>query len=239
MSTIGTTTTGTSTSSGTADAAKGAASEVAGEATSAASDVKETVKSEVGSVVSDAADRAGEVLRTSQDELRAQVETKAKHLSSTLDDAARQLASMADGAEDPNSALAQLAKSASGQLRRQSRRLEQGGLEGVVGDVKRFARDRPGAFMLGTVAAGFAFGRLAKHADLKQAVDTAKQELTSNGESAQQQGMTSSGTGGSHLPSGTGTSVGTSIPPSPAAGTVPADPDPTGTDTTGQMGGQL
>ena len=177
MSTTGSMTTPTTSSPGPADAARGAASEVAGEATSAAADVKDTVKDEVGSVISDATERAGSVLRSSQEELRTQAEHKAQDLSSTLDNAARQLGSMADAAEDPDSPVAQLSRSAAQQLRKQSQRLEQGGLDGLVEDARRFARNRPGAFMLSTVAAGFAVGRLAKHANLKQAADTAKQEL--------------------------------------------------------------
>lgn len=184
MSTPGTTTTNTSTS--TSEAARGAASEVAGEATSAAADVKDAVKTEVGSVVSDAADRAGAVLRTAQEEIRTQAESKAKDLSSTLDTAARQLATMADAADDPNSMVAQLSRTAADQLRKQGRRLEEGGLEGVATDAKRFARNRPGAFMLGSIAAGFAVGRLAKHANVKQVVDTAKQELTGGDQPAPQ-----------------------------------------------------
>lgn len=214
MSTMGTTTTGTS-SSNTADAARGAASEVAGEATSAASDVKDSAKTELSSVVSDATDRAGSVLRTSQQELKTQAESKAKDLSSTLDDAARQLGSMADSADDPNSTVAQLSRSAAEQLRKQSQRLEQGGLEGLVDDARRFARNRPGAFMLSTVAAGFAVGRLAKHANLKQVADSAKQEL-----------------------SGGDSSSAPSVPSSPPVGTTPVEQGPTGTGPTGGIGGR-
>lgn len=233
MSTIGsTTTTGNAGSSSTAEAAKGAASEVAGEATSAASDVKETVKSEVGSVVSDAADRATSLLRTSQQELRTQVEGKAKDLSSTLDDAARQLGSMADSADDPDSPVAQLSRTAAQQLQKQSRRLEEGGIEGLVEDARRFARNRPGAFMLSAVAAGFAFGRLAKHGNLKQVADTAKQELT--GGSGGSQGGT---TTGAQLPSSTSPNLTSTIPTSPAVGIDPPAVDPAGTGTQGGIGG--
>lgn len=209
MSTTGTTTGNTST----AEAARGAASEVAGEATSAAADVKDTVKTEVGSVVTDAKDKAGAVLRTSQDELRSQAESKAKDLSSTLDTAARQLSSMADAADDPSSMVAQLSRTAAEQLRKQGQRLEQGGLEGLASDAKRFARNRPGAFMLGSIAAGFAVGRLAKHANVQQVVDSAKQELTggssSPGSPQQTSSMPSMPSTSATLPSaGSSTSVG-------------------------------
>ncbi len=235
MSTTGTTTTNTSTS--TADAAKGAASDVAGEATSAAAGVKDTVKTEVGSVVSDAADKAGAVLRTSQQELRTQAETKAKDLSSTLDTAARQLATMADAADDPNSMVAQLSRTAAEQLRKQGRRLDEGGLEGLAVDAKRFARNRPGAFMLGSIAAGFAVGRLAKHANVKQVVDTAKQEL-SGGDSSTPQA--SSPGLGSAQPVTSMPSTSATLPSAGATPpvTTPLTPDPSRTGTSGGIGGQ-
>jgi hypothetical protein len=239
MSTMGTpTTTGTNSPASTADAAKGAASEVAGEATSAASDVKETVKTEVGSVVRDAADRAGSVLRSSQHELRGQAESKAKDLSSTLDTTAEQLRKMADAADDQSAPVAQLVRTAADQLQRRGRRLEDGGLEGLVDDARRFARNRPGAFMLSTVAAGFAVGRLAKHANLKQVADTAKQELTGGNDSPQ---APTAPTGGAHLRPTPAPTVGTGLPSnptSPSIGTVPATPDPTGGGMPGGIGGR-
>ena len=177
MTTTGPTTTGTTIGS-TTEMAKGAASDVAREATQAAVGVKETAKTEVRSVVSDATEKAGEMMRTTHDELRSQVTAKTKDLSSTLDDIARQLSSMAESADDPQSPVAQLAHTAADQIRRQGQRLDEGGLEEIVSDVKRFARNRPGAFLLGTVAAGFAVGRLAKHADLKQTVEQATNELS-------------------------------------------------------------
>jgi len=228
MSTTGTSMTGTSSSSAasTTEAAKGAASEVASEATSAAADATQTVKAEVGSVVSDAADRAGAVLQTSRQELRTQVETKAKDLSSVLDSTASQLASMAKAADDPSSPVATLASTAAEQLRRQGQRLDEGGIDAVLQDARRLARNRPGVFMLGAIGAGFAFGRLAKHADLKQAVTTAKEELTggeqqsSNGTNGIGTGPSFTGAAGAQAPAGDGGV--------PAFGTVPGAVDPTG-----------
>ena len=40
--------------------------------------------------------------------------------------------------------------------------------------LKRFARNRPGTFLLGGVGAGFAVGRLLRHADLKEIGHAAK-----------------------------------------------------------------
>jgi hypothetical protein len=231
MTTTGPTTTGTTMGNGSsAEVAKGAASDVASEATQAATDVKETAKTEVRSVVSDATEKAGEVMRTTQDELRSQVTAQTKNLSSTLDDIARQLSSMADSADDPDSPVAQLAHTAADQIRRQGQRLDEGGLEEIVSDVKRFARNRPGAFLLGTVAAGFAVGRLAKHADLKRTVDQARSELTN----ARDQG--SSGQGGTLLPSRAAVAPPATGAMPPSTGTTASVPatgaTATGADTT-------
>jgi len=181
MSTMGTTTT---SGPSAAEAAKSAASDVAGEATTAAADVKEAAKTEVRSVLSEATDRAGQVVQTTRSELRSQVSDKASTLASSLDSVASQLTSMADSVDEPDSPVAQLSRAAAEQIRRQGQRLDEGGIEGLIDDARRFARNRPGAFVLGSVAAGFVFGRLAKHADLKQAVTTAKDELTSGGGSS-------------------------------------------------------
>jgi hypothetical protein len=235
MSTLPPTQTETSGSGGTADAAKGAAADVAHDASSAASDVKDTARTEAASVARDAADRAGAVLRTGQDELRTQAESKAKDLSSSLDEAARQLGSMAEGADDPDSTVAQLSRSAADQLRSQSQRLEERGLEGLFDDAKRLARNRPGVFMLGTVAAGFAFGRLAKHANPKQVMDAAKQELTSGGDSASDQGTAGTSVG-RQQPMTPATGTTTSPSPSPTVGTQRADPT-IGVPSSGAGGG--
>ena len=43
-----------------------------------------------------------------------------------------------------------------------ARRLETGGLDGVARDVSRFARRRPGVFLLSCAGAGFALARLVR-----------------------------------------------------------------------------
>jgi len=215
MSTMGTTTTSGQTS--TAEAAKGAASDVASEATSAAADVKETAKTEVRSVVSEATDRAGQVMQTTRSELRSQVADKTSSFASSLDGIAQQLQSMAEKADDPSSPVAQFAQSAAQQIRQQGQRLDEGGIEGLLDDARRLARNRPGVFALGSVVAGFAFGRLAKHADLKQAVTSAKEELTGSSDGQQGGGQqsfaptssTPAMTGMGSAPSGAGGQAGT------------------------------
>lgn len=161
----------------TADQSKQAASEVAGDARGKAQDVKGTAKQEAKSVVDDARDQASDVVGTARSELRTQASEQAKSLSSTMNDLGRQLGDMADGSDDPEAQMAQLVRSAADTMSDRAKRIEDGGVDGIVDDLKRFARNRPGAFLLSTVAGGFAIGRLAKHADLKQAGQNAKGEI--------------------------------------------------------------
>lgn len=243
MSTTGTTT--TSGPAAAADAAKGAASDVASEATSAAADIKETAKTEVRSVVSDATERASRVMQTTRSELRTQVGDKTHSLASTLDSVAQQLMTMADRSDEPDSAVAQFSRTAAEQIRRSSRKLDEGGIEGLVDDGRRLARNRPGLFVLGSVAAGFAFGRLAKHADLKQAVQSAKEELTGGDEPQGGQhlgGLPGAQTSAIGIPSTATTGTGSTpsgmgaTPPGPS-GTVLVEADP-GAYHVGEHGGE-
>lgn len=162
---------------------KQAASNVKDDAQGKASDVAAGAKREARTVAADAKEQASEVVGTARDELRGQAAEQTKTLSSTLDDFGRQLSSMADSSEVPQAQVAQLARSAADQLSSQAERLDSGGFDGLIDDTKRFARNRPGAFLLGSVVAGFAIGRLAKHADLKQAGQHAKETVDNSGAS--------------------------------------------------------
>ncbi len=167
----------TTTDTARTDDAKRAASNVADVTKDKAADVKQSAATEARSVVDDAKDQAAGVLGTTRSELKDRAAEQTKTLSSTLQDIGQQLGGMADGSDDPKSQMAQLAKAAADTLDQKAQQLDQGGFDGLVDDVKRFARNRPGAFVLGSVAAGFAIGRLAKHADLQQAKDSAQGEV--------------------------------------------------------------
>ena len=64
----------------------------------------------------------------------------------------------------------QLADTAS----RAADKLESGGVDVALADLKGFARRRPGLFLMGAVAAGFATGRLLKAADTHALMDAAQ-----------------------------------------------------------------
>lgn len=166
--------TDTSTTTGNAQQAAG---DLAHDGKARAGEVAGTAKDEARSVARDARDQASDVLGTARSELRTQAAEQAKTLSATLSDVSRQLGGMANGSDEPDAQVAQLARSAADSLSQRARRIDENGIDGVIDDVRRFARNRPGAFLLGSIAAGFAIGRLAKHADLQQAGEHIKDEL--------------------------------------------------------------
>ncbi len=170
------------TDSNTLETTKDAASDLAHQTSSHVRDVVGTTGAEARSVMHDARDQASDVMNTARSELRSQAVTQAESLSKTLGDFGAQLMDMARGNADAGSQVSQLAQSAGQTLTDRARRLDAQGIDGVVSDVKRLARNRPGAFVFGSVALGFAIGRLAKHADLREVAQHAKAELSNDTE---------------------------------------------------------
>jgi hypothetical protein len=57
--------------------------------------------------------------------------------------------------------------------------MEQGGAQGVVDDVTRFARRRPGVFLAGAAGMGFVVGRLVRAGAASQRTDATDQPSSS------------------------------------------------------------
>ena len=136
---------------------------------------------EVGSMASDAArnvaqdarDHARQMALESRESLRSEASNQAARLALTLRDIGGQLRSMA--AAQPGGGVAvdigrQLADTAT----RAADKLESGGVDATLADLKRFARRRPGLFLMGAMGAGFAAGRLLKAADTHSLMEAAQ-----------------------------------------------------------------
>ena len=167
--------------SSTVQDAKQATSEVAEHASSKVGDVAASAKSEARSVAVDARDQAAGVLHNVRAEVRTQADDRARSFSGTLDDFGRQLVDMANGNNEADSQVSQLVRSAGDTVAERARRLDEDGIDGLIDDAKRLARNRPVMFLAGAVAIGFGIGRLAKHADLHQVAEKAKAEIDTDG----------------------------------------------------------
>jgi hypothetical protein len=139
-----------------------------------------TAKDEAVSVVHSATDHARSLLGSAGDEFREQGRSQAERLGEMLGQAAKEFGRMAQECDTttPAGRTVKTLADATGQL---AHRLDQGGPEGMMSDVSRFARRRPGTFLALSAAAGFAVGRLARSTDT-QAIKDAVQPPGSNGQ---------------------------------------------------------
>jgi hypothetical protein len=142
------------------------ATERADETASTAADegrhVAEVAKNQTAQVASEAADAArnvaNDVLRNMSETAREQGGTQRDKLVGSLATLTDDLSSMADQA--PSGLAGDIARQAADQARALKSRLEDRDPGEILDDVRRFARQRPGVFLLGALAAGVVTGRL-------------------------------------------------------------------------------
>jgi hypothetical protein len=138
------------------------AGEVAQTAQRAAGEVASTAAGEARALVEDARSQAQELMSKARGELSEQAEQRAQHAAQGLRTLSDQLRAMAEGHPEEAGPVASWTREMQLRLQQWSGRLEQGGVEGVLRDLSRFARRRPGVFLVGCVAAGVVVGRVVK-----------------------------------------------------------------------------
>lgn len=164
----------TDTMQGQSGAAAEAARTVGTTAKERASEVSSTASEEARAVAGDAKEQAREVIHRSRDELRTQASLQTDRLATTLRDVGDQLRAMSRGETQPNSQVASLTAQLADGVSNTAGRLSDGGYEGALDSVKRFARNRPGMFLLGALGAGFVVGRVVKAVDTGSIMEAAK-----------------------------------------------------------------
>lgn len=145
----------------TADVAKTQAADVAGGAKDAAKDVADTAKEQVGEVAQEARTQIKQVVGQARTELTEQAHAQQKKVASGLSSLAQQLSAMADGSDQPGPAT-DVARQAADKAQEFAGWLENRDPQGVLDEVRSFARRKPGVFLLAAVGAGIAAGRLAR-----------------------------------------------------------------------------
>lgn len=136
--------------------------DVADRAKSEASQVTDTAKDQARQVKDEVTTQARGLVDQAKTELRDQGRSQADHAAQAIHRVADQATALADGRTDEAGAVAGYVRRAGEQVGHIADRLDQRGVEGVLNDVQNFARRRPGAFLLGCAAAGFAAGRLIR-----------------------------------------------------------------------------
>src|SRR5688500_14027846 len=166
-----------SSSPSATERARDVAGSAAQEAGGVAGTAKEQTKAVAGTaadqtrmVAHDAKDRARQLTQEAKGQLKRQVDDQAGRAGRSLADVGQQLRTMAEKADDPESPVTNITRQAADGVERLASRLQGGGFDQVFDDVKRFARNRPGVFLAGALAAGFVVGRLVKAVDLGEFV---------------------------------------------------------------------
>lgn len=155
-----------------ADAA-GKAGAVAGSAVDDARSVAADARGEAMAVAEEAKAKARDLAGETKQQLRSQAEQQAGRAAEAMRQVSTQLSSMAAAAPDGGLAP-DLARQASSTIDQLAGRLDAGGLDSLVADVKRYARNKPGMFLLGAAAAGVLAGRLARSTDTQALAEAAK-----------------------------------------------------------------
>ncbi|WP_205475097.1 hypothetical protein [Nocardioides sp. SYSU D00038] len=183
-----------------------AASTAKDEATSVAQDAASEARALAGEATEQAKQVASDALGQVNEQLADQARQQRDRVAQTLTSVSDELAAMAG--QGQQGLVTDLARQAAERARSLGTHLEQHEPGQLLDDVRRFARERPGTFLLGALAAGVLAGRL----------------LRSTGDSVAAAGsMPSTGTAtGSATGTATGTGTGTATTGLPTQQSDPA-----------------
>jgi hypothetical protein len=138
--------------------------ELAGTATEGARQVASEASRQAGQLTQEALSSARTLVGEATGSLREQAGQQTERAASGLRSLSDQVRALAEGRTDEAGAAGDYARQAGEKLQQVAERLESGGLEGALSDLQGFARRRPGVFLLGAAAAGFAVARLVRGA---------------------------------------------------------------------------
>lgn len=138
-------------------AATSATGDVAGTAAAATGDVATTAKEQAGNVVGESLDQAKDLAGQARDTVADQVRSQTERLTGQLQSLSGQLR---EG--DTSGIVGQVLSEAGQRLQALADHVQQAGPEGVLADLRSYARRNPGSFLLGAAAAGLVTGRLVK-----------------------------------------------------------------------------
>ena len=148
--------------SGPAEVAREQAGQVATSAASHAQQVAGTASDQASAVAQHAADQARNVLDDAKGQAREQARRQTGQLADALERWRDQARALVDGRPTEAGAIGDMARDATDRLAALADGVRERGFDGIVADVQRFARRRPGTFLAGAAVLGFAAGRLVR-----------------------------------------------------------------------------
>jgi hypothetical protein len=198
------------------DAAKEEAADVARTAKGSAQNVAQTAKSEAANVASEAKSSAQNLLHQAKSGLTSQAGTQQQKAAEGIRTMSSQLQSMADAPEQQGMA-SDLIRQAAQRSESVASWLENREPGDLLGEVQRFARNKPGTFLLLAAGAGVLAGRLTRGLTAGAA-----ESSTGTGAASGTAGLAGQYSGSDYAAAPYGDQYTGSI--APAGGTVPPPP---------------
>jgi len=152
-----------SSDASTRDVAKEEAKGVAQDAVQSGKQTAETAKQQAGEVAAEAKSQAQALVDQTREEVVAQGSAQQQKAAGGLRSLADELTGMVEG-QGGSGIASDLARQASDRVRTAADWLESREPSDLLWEVRRFARQRPGTFLLGAAVVGFIGGRLTRGA---------------------------------------------------------------------------
>jgi vacuolar-type H+-ATPase subunit H len=138
---------------------------VAATAQEGTKEVVSTAVDQVAQVAEEVTTQARNLIDESKNQLRSQATSQTQQIASSLRQVGDQVQALVEGRTEEAGPVADYARQAAQAVNRWASQIDERGYEGVITDVQRFARRRPGTFLLGAAIAGFGVGRLIRQAN--------------------------------------------------------------------------
>ncbi|MCU1673241.1 MAG: hypothetical protein JWN77_1354 [Frankiales bacterium] len=194
------------------------ASQVAGAASTAAADVAGTAKAEAANVLGESLDQAKDLAETVRAQVAEQLSSQGDRLTETLRGLSTQLS---DG--DTSGVVGQVLKEAGTRVQAFADYAERTGPQGLVTELRQYAKRNPGTFLLGAALAGLVAGRVVKGVSANKQQQSSTPELPAAPLYGAPIGGTATGNplAGVTAPEGTGSYAGYVPSPEPSSTYAP------------------
>jgi hypothetical protein len=166
----------TSSTGSTTQTAKQEAGHVASHASEQASQVAGTVQEQGAKVAAEAADQARNLLFEARSQINEQAGAQQQRAAGGLRSLASELEGMSSGSDFTSGVGTEVVRQVSQRVQKAADWLESKDADGVLNDVRSWARRNPGTFLLAAAGAGMLAGRLTRATT--QAVKSDQQQST-------------------------------------------------------------
>lgn len=159
------TTTGTrSQAKETAATAVEQGKETAGKAREATGELVDEARDQVGNVTTEVKDQARQLFDDTRSQLRDKADSQRSQLADAIGTLGDEFQALVNGRPDEAGTAGRYVQQAGNAVGDIAAQVRDRDLAGIVDDVQRFARRRPGVFLASVAATGFVAGRLARSA---------------------------------------------------------------------------